>query len=418
MIFKNLRLSINYRIFPKKNTGRRFKSNIRILLLLGFVLLSVIVLIGSGSVVHNNTRKLTSIRPTWLDQKADTVVLYVFGGDDPYYQGNLLYFLRHGIVPDIDYVIILQGGWKNIQEIVQKELRARSNNIQIIVHENACYDWGTYGWYLKKNLHKFRQRYKYIILMNSSVRGPFQTSYSEDNWVNVLQQQLDKQKDVKLLGASINCELFKYFDLPENDWRYNAHVQSFLLIMKFKTLEILLHDPYIFQCHTKLAAAIHYGEFGSSLAILNAGYNIASLQLRYEGVDWRYTDSWKCNGVKNPTQLNWYDGLNISPFETMFVKAKSTFQGTTKAAVRLSIWQEQIRGQVQNITTTKADDIKDKSMGANEIEFRAKRHCWDAIYYYMQNPDLRKQGKNNLNQLWGHFLKEGYIHGRKYRFNC
>ena len=34
---------------------------------------------------------------------------------------------------------------------------------------------------------------------------------------------------------------------------------------------------------------------GSSAAILNAGYNIDSLMLRYQGVDWRDKSHWGCN---------------------------------------------------------------------------------------------------------------------------
>lgn len=34
---------------------------------------------------------------------------------------------------------------------------------------------------------------------------------------------------------------------------------------------------------------------GSSAAILQAGYSIDSLMLRYQGVDWRDTNNWACN---------------------------------------------------------------------------------------------------------------------------
>lgn len=40
---------------------------------------------------------------------------------------------------------------------------------------------------------------------------------------------------------------------------------------------------------------IYYSELGSSAAILDAGYNIACLMVRYQGVDWRDKDNWGCN---------------------------------------------------------------------------------------------------------------------------
>ena len=38
-----------------------------------------------------------------------------------------------------------------------------------------------------------------------------------------------------------------------------------------------------------------HSELGASLAVLNAGFNIDSLMLRYAGVDWRDTSFWNCN---------------------------------------------------------------------------------------------------------------------------
>lgn len=41
---------------------------------------------------------------------------------------------------------------------------------------------------------------------------------------------------------------------------------------------------------------IWYSELGSSLVLLNKGYNIDSLMLRYQGIDWRNKSNWGCNG--------------------------------------------------------------------------------------------------------------------------
>ncbi len=42
-------------------------------------------------------------------------------------------------------------------------------------------------------------------------------------------------------------------------------------------------------------SARRYAEIGSSAAILDAGYNIDALMLRYQGVDWRDKANWGCN---------------------------------------------------------------------------------------------------------------------------
>ena len=58
---------------------------------------------------------------------------------------------------------------------------------------------------------------------------------------------------------------------------------------------------------------------GATLAVLEAGYNIASLMLRYKGVEWRDMSTWDCNRRVNPVGELAYDGINLHPTEIMFV---------------------------------------------------------------------------------------------------
>ena len=54
-------------------------------------------------------------------------------------------------------------------------------------------------------------------------------------------------------------------------------------------------DNRTFGCYDSKWLAILYGELGISAAILAAGYNLDSLMLRYQGVDWRQPENWGCN---------------------------------------------------------------------------------------------------------------------------
>ena len=56
------------------------------------------------------------------------------------------------------------------------ELPKLPSNARYVHHENACYDWGTFGWALFK-FSAILDAYRYFIFMNSSVRGPFLPSY-------------------------------------------------------------------------------------------------------------------------------------------------------------------------------------------------------------------------------------------------
>jgi translation initiation factor eIF-2B subunit epsilon len=60
-------------------------------------------------------------------------------------------------------------------------------------------------------------------------------------------------------------------------------------------LNLLIGDQHVFACHHDRWDTIFYSELGSSKCILDAGYNIDSLMLRYQGVDWRDRANWDCN---------------------------------------------------------------------------------------------------------------------------
>lgn len=56
----------------------------------------------------------------------------------------------------------------------------------------------------------------------------------------------------------------------------------------------------VFRCHDNIADAVYHAELGSSLAVLNAGYTIDSLMLRYRDVDWSNPRNWECNAMCVP----------------------------------------------------------------------------------------------------------------------
>lgn len=58
----------------------------------------------------------------------------------------------------------------------QAALPAVPSNARYLFHQNECYDWGTFGWALKA-MDINATSYKYFVLMNSSVRGPFVPTY-------------------------------------------------------------------------------------------------------------------------------------------------------------------------------------------------------------------------------------------------
>ena len=60
-------------------------------------------------------------------------------------------------------------------------------------------------------------------------------------------------------------------------------------------LTILLDDEKVFACYNSIHDTVFHAELGSSLAILNMGYTIDTLMLKYQGADWRDRGNWACN---------------------------------------------------------------------------------------------------------------------------
>ena len=58
---------------------------------------------------------------------------------------------------------------------------------------------------------------------------------------------------------------------------------------------MLRADGNVFACHADREMAVRYGEVGSSAAVLQAGYSLDCLMLRYAGVNWRDPAFSTCN---------------------------------------------------------------------------------------------------------------------------
>ncbi len=94
-------------------------------------------------------------------------------------------------------------------------------------HENRCFDWGTVGWTLRSGKVDITG-YKYFIIMNSSVRGPFTPAYYTDkqHWSRIFTDRITDE--VKLVGPTISCEGAPMEGDASKEWRTNPHVQSYV----------------------------------------------------------------------------------------------------------------------------------------------------------------------------------------------
>ena len=69
-------------------------------------------------------------------------------------------------------------------------------------------------------------------------------------------------------------------------------------------LQVLQRNEKVFACYESMWDTIYHSEVGASRAVLDAGFGLDSLMLRYKNVDWRNQSNWGCNGECVPTWLH------------------------------------------------------------------------------------------------------------------
>ena len=316
------------------------------------------------------------------------LVMYVFSDNDRGHLGNLLFFIDRALRcwHDADYRIIIQRKDAAMQrngtanQTWLAGLPTLPPNARYVLHENECLDWGTAGWLLSlPPSHPDAvdaSRYRYFFLINSSVRGPFlpawldftQDVHSEVQcsaegkvdekttggrwllpWFHLFLTRIDAQ--TKLVGSTISCQRF-------------AHVQGYVAAMDYVTVQLLwqlvgnveqptsvavehdfarwsasnlllslpqnLNSPL--ACPVDYNVAVEQSEIGASRVMLKAGYNLASLQQIWTGVDFRELPDpcepgqWKDHS--NPTydgtalRFDSLDRIALHPSDVVFLKRK------------------------------------------------------------------------------------------------
>jgi hypothetical protein len=273
----------------------------------------------------------TKILPSELLRKPANYILvvYVWADVDVQYLGNLHFFVEHGVraTHPVDYFFILQQvGDKPVNE---SHLPILPSNARYIQHENKCYDIGTMGWFLSQNITD-TTKYKYFFIMNSSIRGPFFTPFIEHfgiQWYEIFIGRITNE--IKLVGVTINCYL-------------GPHVQSYLWATDRVGLAILTSNTSgPLKCHSDYVDAVYNGELAASRAILDANYQIASLQSKYQGWDFRKPENSHCNHGINPVYIDTaIDDINHDPYELVFVKYKGDLPFDTIIKRRALIYKK------------------------------------------------------------------------------
>ena len=126
------------------------------------------------------------------------------------------------------------------------------------------------------------QKYEHFIFVNSSVIGPFTTSYFTGKWTDIYINGLTRN-NIKLFGSTINTI---------QDPIYKSHVQSYIFSLDKEGLQYLI-DCEIFSITnyaTTFEDAIWQKEVLMSRKIIEHGWNIGSLFTHYNDIDFTFRD--------------------------------------------------------------------------------------------------------------------------------
>ena len=255
---------------------------------------------------------------------------------------NLRYFLQHGLFehPDYDFLFVFNDPDLRVPESAQY-----GANVTFMNRENIGHDFG--GWSAGVLTDNRYQHYARFLFLNASVIGPFVPSGYERPWPELFLSKLTGA--VKLVGATINCMnenvpyvssnlarafrarigalfsgcidlLRRVLNRPKAD--RVPHVQSMVFGVDRIGLQVLI-DSGIFSTTAYVTSkhqAIHSREVRMSQEILRAGWNIASMMQRYEGVDFRDPARSTVRDVGDIHFADWLPRYVSSPTEIVFVK--------------------------------------------------------------------------------------------------
>lgn len=244
------------------------------------------------------------------------LVIYHYYEKDDSYRDNFLHFLTFGYSTEIDYVVVVAGGYSIDLPLAE--------NITYVFTENLNNDFGGYCHAINNIIDV--NKYEFFFFINSSVRGPFLATREKKLWTEYFIEQLDS--DVGIVGSTINILSSNSYCSARYSEAYGAainysHVQTTSYLLPKKSLLHLI-DQGFYNSSGILDKedAIRDYELKLSQLIKRQGWNLKSLLPEYNKIDYRLP-----HGDINPTSENGdtcfkdaYFGRTIHPNEIIFIK--------------------------------------------------------------------------------------------------
>jgi len=259
-----------------------------------------------------------------------TLVLYCYREDNDTIT-NLSFFLKHGVIehPDYHYAFIINN---NACSIPIQE----TANIKVYKRTDDEYDLYTYKWYFQtiKPPYTF-ERYYFI---NSSCIGPFIPPIVEMNWIELF--------NIKLESYDLIAPIIEFppdsvgYNLLDIDTTLNVpFLHSYMFGINKQSIHLFI-DLLTHNEESTQQNAIYLERMLTSKYLLQSK-KIYSFLLAFKNINindsnmWDYR-LWNKNMVTCYEVPNNYFGIDVNPFEVIFVKnirKSHTFRESSMAGI-------------------------------------------------------------------------------------
>jgi hypothetical protein len=267
-----------------------------------------------------NIKKIHNELFTNSSRKNKYCCIYAYYEKDDLYKDNFIFFLKNGILEDVDYYIVINGNCT-----VDTSLYVKKENIIIYNRENIGYDFGAYSYAIKKLIKK----YDYYFFLNTSIRGPYLKKNNQKWTVDFL--NLFNDENVKVVGTSINIFTTNNFNEYDLTKIYNkkspfTHIQSMFFCIDNEYFDYLNKINFFNEEEMNNAKNIEYiiahKEIGLSQNALNNNWNINCILSKYKNINYLKLDR-DINNTSyygDPYYKKSYFGKDIDKYEVIFYK--------------------------------------------------------------------------------------------------
>ena len=238
-------------------------------------------------------------------------------------QTNLSFFIKYGLDEKL---------WSNLNITTLFVINGHRCEVLIpskpnihVLKEDNCSDWE--GWYNgikyfegteKKNIWEI---FDYLCLINASAMGPIYESNRNDHWLMPFYKKMVKDNAVI---CSPCMTFFKSSHISRTGGGPKVVpimslikcTKSIMYLLTRVKINVQTYNNTVWGKKIDKMDAVLTGEYGLSLALINAGYRVTSLLYNF---DCHNPVNWGINNFTEPDRYMSFNGKNV-PLSTIFIK--------------------------------------------------------------------------------------------------